>query len=74
MSDEKGPVHAPQYGRLSERRDRFNRDSCYAKKRYTTEEHATKIRRKREANGSTPLRVYACFRCGGYHLTKLEAG
>lgn len=68
-----GEFCAPQFGihrRAKAHDDGAGRRSCYTKKRYATEDIATKVMRKRLAEGSSQLRVYNCFRCGGYHLTR----
>lgn len=69
MSDQPGTFHAPQYGRPGMSEDERARRSCYMKRRYCTEAEARRTKAKREDAAGT-LRVYACFVCGGYHLTK----
>lgn len=41
-------------------------NECLKKKKYTTKEFAEKV----AATRNLPLRVYGCFFCGAYHLTK----
>jgi hypothetical protein len=43
--------------------------SCASKSRYATEKIANRVRHRCEETRGRPLRVYACFVCGGYHLT-----
>jgi hypothetical protein len=47
---------------------------CYGKKRYKDEESAKRTKRTCEAARETRLRAYACHGCGGWHLTRLDAG
>ncbi len=47
--------------------------SCVAKKRYSTEEVAEKTRRRCENARGTPLRVYACDNCDGFHLARRDS-
>lgn len=42
---------------------------CTGKVRYDSEFRAKEIARMRMRNGSSPLRVYHCMFCNGYHLT-----
>jgi hypothetical protein len=44
--------------------------SCYSKKRYSTEDLAKKVADKTWHSRYVRLRVYPCYYCGGYHLTK----
>lgn len=60
---------APQFGKYRPKGSSAAR-SCYTKTRYATEEYAIKVMNKRLAAGAETLRVYACYRCGGYHLTR----
>ena len=47
--------------------------SCTSKKRYDTEYDAEKVAARVFAIRLTALRVYPCFECGGYHLTRRNA-
>lgn len=42
---------------------------CKGKVRYANEFRAKEIARMRMRHGSSPLRVYHCMFCNGYHLT-----
>ena len=42
---------------------------CLKKKRYRTETHAQEVAKKAQLLRGTPLTVYQCKYCGGYHLT-----
>ena len=52
--------------------DRAGR-SCYEKRRYGDEKQALRVAAECTEKRGTPLRVYACFECGGYHLSKTKA-
>lgn len=43
--------------------------SCQSKRSYDSPEAAGQAAKDREVEG---LRVYKCYFCGGYHLTKLK--
>jgi len=47
--------------------------SCNTKVRYEDRESAVRVAKRREAAWGSPLRVYACGICTGWHLTKSEA-
>lgn len=44
--------------------------SCRKKTRYPTQHEATKAARLAMTRRGVPLRVYWCFFCNGYHITK----
>jgi hypothetical protein len=46
--------------------------TCLRKKRYSSETLANQVREKCEAARGTPLRVYYCGGCEGYHLARRE--
>ncbi len=48
--------------------------ACHGKKRYGSEETANAVAADCYRERGTWLRVYACSSCGGYHLTKTNAG
>lgn len=50
----------------------FETNSCYSKKRYSTEEYAQKLANKRAYERKVKLRVYGCHVCGGYHITSKD--
>lgn len=43
---------------------------CTTKKRYDTEAIASKVAKRCWWRRKVRLRVYPCFECGGYHLTR----
>lgn len=47
--------------------------SCITKKRYGTAELARHVAAQCMRERRTPLRVYPCELCGGFHLTKRDA-
>lgn len=50
----------------------FPRRMCAKKKRYATVGYAYLILKRREHLADSPLYVYRCPECGGFHLTKMQ--
>lgn len=58
--------------RRPEARTNWHR-GCTSKKRYHSRDQAKRVRRScMSKRPGTPLRIYECWHCGGWHLTHVH--